>query len=74
MKEYGEAIDQNGVCFSILKKKFPSLGEAKGKEGIYVGPHIREERFLNHVNLKVRPDSAFKAVATDFLGNLRAEN
>jgi hypothetical protein len=60
--------------FLYFKQNSPSIGEAKGKKGILVGPRIREGRFLKLVNLKLEPDTTFKAIATDFLGNLRAEN
>jgi hypothetical protein len=60
--------------FLYFKQKSPSIGDARGKEGILVSRCIREGSFLELVNLKLQPDTAFKATATDFLGNLTAEN
>jgi hypothetical protein len=35
-------LDGNGNCFDYLSNKFPTLSQAKVKEGISVGPQIRE--------------------------------
>jgi hypothetical protein len=69
-----EGYRSKWCLFRYFKQKFRSIGEAKGKEGILVGPRSREGRFLKLVNLNMQPDTAFKAVHTDFLGNLRVEN
>ena len=42
MKNIVKAMVKDGSGFSYLKKKFPRLSEAKIKEGIFVGPQIRE--------------------------------
>jgi hypothetical protein len=41
MKNF-EAMDKNGTGFTYLKRKYPRLRDAKIKEGIFVGPQIRE--------------------------------
>jgi len=35
-------MDQNSPEFMYLKNKFPTISDAKIKEGISVGPQIRE--------------------------------
>jgi hypothetical protein len=42
MKNFVKATDKNGAGFMHLKHKFPRLGYAKIKEGIFVGHQIRE--------------------------------
>jgi hypothetical protein len=42
MKNFVKAIDQNGPAFKYLGEKFSRLSEAKIKEGVFVGPQIRE--------------------------------
>ncbi|EZA54307.1 hypothetical protein X777_06137 [Ooceraea biroi] len=41
MKQFVKALDKEGQCFKHLQKVFPSLSEAKIKEGVFVGPDIR---------------------------------
>jgi len=36
------ARDQNSAGFIYLKNKLPMISDAKIKEGIFVGPQIRE--------------------------------
>jgi hypothetical protein len=62
-----------------LKHKFSRLSDAKIKEGIFVGPQIRElikdkqfERQLNEVGKAAW--QAFKYVMKSFLENNKAEN
>jgi hypothetical protein len=35
-------MDKNGSGFLYLKEKFPKISDAKIKEGIFVGPQIRQ--------------------------------
>ena len=42
MKNYVKAMNQEEVAFTYLWEKFPRLSEAKLKEGIFIGPQIRE--------------------------------
>lgn len=72
-------MDKSGPGFLYLKSKFPRISEAKIKEGIFVGPQIRElmkdhdfEESLNGVEEAAW--KSFKKVATEFLGNRKAEN
>jgi hypothetical protein len=72
-------MDENGSGFMYLEHKFPRLSDAKMKEGIFVGPHIRElikgEQFEEQLNEVGKAAwQAFKNVMTSFLGNHKAEN
>jgi hypothetical protein len=79
IKNFVKAMDRSGAGFKYLAEKFPRLSEAKIKEGVFVGPQIRElfkdDRFDNMLqgNEKNAWD-AFRLVSTNFLGNVRAEN
>ena len=42
MKNFVKALHKNGATFQRLSTVFPGLSAAKLKEGIFVGPHIRE--------------------------------
>lgn len=42
MKNLVKAMDKNGPAFLYLSKKFPRLSEAKIKEGVFIGPQIRD--------------------------------
>ena len=67
---------KNGAAFQQLSTVFPGLSAAKLKEGIFVGPQIREglknTDFEELLNLKeLRAWEAFKLVCSGFLGNTR---
>jgi hypothetical protein len=59
VKNFVKAMKKDGpVFFLYLQQKFPRLSEAKIKEGIFVGPQIREltkdktfDSILNKVEL-----------------------
>jgi hypothetical protein len=42
MKNFLKAMDRDGPAFRYLSEKFHTLSEAKIKEGIFIGPQIRE--------------------------------
>ena len=81
MKNFVKAMNQEEVAFTYLREKFPRLSEAKLKEGIFIGPQIRDiikdeyEYFgkLLQGNEKAAWDS-FKFVVKGFLGNRRVQN
>jgi hypothetical protein len=54
MKNFIKAMDKDGAGFTYLKPIFPRLSDAKLREGIFVGPQIRElikdEQFEEHLN------------------------
>lgn len=79
MKNFVKAMDKEGRAFSYLKQKFPRISDAKIKEGIFVGPQIKnlfkDIEFDNILEGNEKAAwNAFKIVATHFLGNKRAEN
>ena len=79
MKNSVKAINQEEAAFTYVREKFPRLNEAKLKEGIFIGPQIRnlikDEYFdkLLQGYEKAIWDS-FKFVVKGFLGNRRAQN
>ncbi|KAK4883335.1 hypothetical protein RN001_006654 [Aquatica leii] len=56
IKQFVKAVDKPGGAFQFLKTKFPHLSEAKIKEGVFVGPQIRQlfqdSTFIEHLNRK----------------------
>lgn len=79
MKNFVKAMDQGGAGFRYLQEKFPRISQAKLKEGIFVGPQIRQVMLDPNFDSVLKPDeleawNAFKAVATQFLGNEKTPN
>ena len=72
-------MNQGEAAFNYLREKFPRLSEAKLKEGISIGPQIRDlikDEYFNKLlqgNEKAVWDS-FKFVVKGFLENRRAQN
>jgi hypothetical protein len=54
IKNFVKAKDKNGAGFMYLKHKFPRPNDAKIREGIFVGPQVRElikdEQFEEQLN------------------------
>ena len=78
-KQFVKALDKESTTFAYLAEKFPSLSQAKIKEGVFIGPQIRkivlDETFITH--LKRKEKLAFessKKVCDNFLGNHRSDN
>ena len=74
MKIFVKAMDRDGDGFKYLQTKFPRISDAKIKEGIFVGPQIREvlndEEFADNLNMKeLRAWNAFQTICKNFLGN-----
>jgi len=74
-----KAVYQEEAAFTYLLETFPRLREAKLKEGIFIGPQIRDlikdeyfDKFLQGEE-KEAWDS-FKFMVKGFLGNRRAQN
>ena len=42
MKNFVKGMNRIGKGFTYLKTKYPRVSDAKIKEGIFVGPQIRE--------------------------------
>ena len=79
MKNYVKGMDKMGAAFNYIRGKFPKLSEAKIKEGIFVGPQIREllrdEQFNSIICGREKAAwNAFRPVVKNFLGNFKAEN
>ncbi|UYV82630.1 hypothetical protein LAZ67_22000257 [Cordylochernes scorpioides] len=79
MKSFVKAMDRNASGFAYLKQKISSISEAKIKEGIFVGPQIRElqqdgnfQNSLNDVEAAAR--NSFRNVCKNFLGSVKVEN
>lgn len=79
VKQFVKALNKDGPCFRYLCTKFSSLSDAKLKEGIFVGPQIRElikdEAFLNSMN-KTERDAwmSIGNVIHNFLGNVKSDD
>ncbi|UYV70254.1 hypothetical protein LAZ67_7002290 [Cordylochernes scorpioides] len=74
-----KAMDRNASGFAYLKQKFSSISEAKIKEGIFVGPQIRELQqdgnFQNSLNeVEAAAWNSFRNVCKNFLGSVKVEN
>ncbi|GBM03492.1 hypothetical protein AVEN_95390-1 [Araneus ventricosus] len=79
VKNLVKAMDKNGSAFKYLHEKFPRLSVAKIKEGVFVGPQIKQlfrdpkfEKLLRSKEKQVW--DAFYQVSTNFLGRDKAEN
>jgi hypothetical protein len=42
MKNFVESMDKTGCEFEYVRSKVPNVSDAKIKEGIFIGPQIRE--------------------------------
>lgn len=79
MKQFVKALQKDKPAFQYLKTKFPKISDAKIKEGIFVGPQIRELIF--DANFDATMDdrelaawNAFKKICSGLLGKHKAEN
>ena len=71
--------DKTGRWFEYVRNKFPNVNHAKFKEGIFIGPQIRElmqdEQFDEDLNETERNAwFSFKRICKNFLGNHKAAN
>ena len=67
-------MDRDGPAFRHLISKFPRLSTTKIKEGIFIGPQIRELISDELTKKEHAAWESFRAVALNFLGNHRAQN
>jgi len=79
MKNVVKGMDKTGRGFEYMRNKFPNVSDAKIKEGIFIGPQIRElmqdKQFDEDLNETVRNGwLSFKKICKDFLGNHKAAN
>jgi len=79
MKNFVKGMDKTGCGFEYVRNKFPNVSDAKIKEGIFIGPQIRElmqdKQFDEELNETERNAwLSFKRICKDFLGNHKAAN
>ncbi|UYV77467.1 hypothetical protein LAZ67_15001120 [Cordylochernes scorpioides] len=79
MKNFVKAMDRNASGFAYLKQKCSSISDAKIKEGLFVGPQIREllqdGNFQNSLNeVEAAAWNSFRKVCKNFLGSVKVEN
>jgi hypothetical protein len=79
MKNSVKAMDQTGPAFTYLAEEFPGISAAKIKEGVFIGPQIRKlfrDDQFDHIlsGNEKRAWNDFRLVATNFLGNNKADN
>ena len=79
MKNFVKAMNQVEAAFTYLWEKFRRLSEAKLKEGIFIGPQIRELIKDEYFDTLVQGDEkaawdSFKFVVKGFFWNRRAQN
>ena len=79
MKKFFKAMDKTGAGFMYLSRNFPRMTEAKIKEGVFIGPKIKQllqdSEFDQALFGKEKLAwQTFKLVATKFLGNTKADN
>ena len=77
MKNFVNRLNKEGESFKYLTRTFPRLSTAKLKEGIFIGPQIRElmknTDFDNCLNfLEKAAWQSFKDVTKYFLGNMKS--
>lgn len=69
-----KALDKESEAFKYLKTVFPSLSDAKIKEGVFIGPQINKLLADLEFEEYLSPDEAdawnsFRLVVSCFLGN-----
>jgi hypothetical protein len=74
-----KTMNQEEAAFTYLREKFPRLSAAKLKEGIFIGPQIRDLIKDEYFNKLLQGDEkaawdSFKFVVKGFLENRRAQN
>lgn len=78
-KQFVKALNRDGKGFLYLKQKFPHISDAKIKEGVFVGPQIKQlfddDAFSNSLSRKEkRAWESFVFVCRNFLGNKRSDD
>lgn len=79
MKQFVKTMNRDEPAFQYLTTKFSRLSEAKIKEGVFIGPQIRDLFLDKHFDEVLSGDEKaawndFRAVATKFLGNKRDDD
>jgi len=79
MKNFVKAMIQEEAALTYLRETFPRLSEAKLKEGIFIGPQIRDLIKDEYFDRLLQGDEksawdSFKFVVKGVLRNRRAQN
>jgi hypothetical protein len=79
MKIFVNGLDKAGREFEYVRNTFSNVSDAKIKEGIFIGPQVREltqdKQFDEELNVTERNSwFPFKRICKNFLGNLKAAN
>jgi hypothetical protein len=79
MKNFVKVMNQEEAAFTYLREKFPRISDGKLKEGIFIGPHIRDLVKDEYIYKLLQGDEkaackSFKFVVKGFLGNKRTQN
>lgn len=79
MKNFVKALNREGQAFQYLKKKFTKMTDAKLKEGIFIGPQIKElmndKTFESTLNSKEKQAwTSMIKVFQNFLGKKKSED
>ncbi|XP_077117201.1 uncharacterized protein LOC143773722 [Ranitomeya variabilis] len=79
MKNFVKGMNQEGNAFKYLRGKFPQLSDAKVKEGVFIGPQIRDLLRDGNFDEILQGNEkaawqAFRDVVRGFLGNRRVDN
>ena len=79
MKTFVKNLDRNGAAFQYLAEKFPEISEAKLKEGIFIGPQIRQlikdrEFSSRMASVELTAWNSFVEVVHNFLGNHKSDD
>ena len=77
MKNFIKALDSSALSVKYLQEKFPKVSQAKIKEGVFIGPQIRQiildEQFSSLLSdLEKRAWQAFRKISQNFLGNKKS--
>ena len=73
MKQFVKALDKDSATFKYLCKICPQISDAKLREGILVGPQIKQVMSDSELDTimtesEVSAWRSFKLLCTDFLG------
>ena len=73
MKNSVKAMNREAAAFTDLREKFPRLSEAKLREGIFIGPQIRDLIKDEYFDKLLQGDEkaawdSFKSVVKGFFG------
>jgi hypothetical protein len=79
IKMFVKLMNKEGKGFDYLRQKFPRKSEAKIKEGIFVGPHVRQlfqgSDFRNNLNTAERRAwDTFQNICSNIVGSKKSEH